>query len=236
MKTRLIVFITIAFVLSGCTKNLNLTYFSMEMPAGWSYEPGNGTDSFVGTITTSSGNISFEYSAKGFASSLISSEQQYLGDQKNWAVSTCYFCEPNVNYVPEKDVEREKQRLSLLDTTVVKVEPNIEYSKKIYKPEGKWKRYYPGADYLAELHYKDSIIFVPIRIPQSIKTHDLRMDTTDQFIVKTISPKAGETGITGMYYKSRTSALNFNIKGDELSASDQEKALKAFKTIKLKEQ
>jgi hypothetical protein len=236
MKTRFFSFIAIAFILSGCTNKLNLPYFSMEMPSGWIYEPGNGTDSFVGTITTSSGTINFEYSNKGYASSLIQSEQQYLADQKNWAISTCYFCKPNVNYVAAQDVENEKKRLALKDTTIVKVEPNIEYSKKIYRPEGKWRRYYPGADYLAELQYKDSIIFVPIRIPQSIKNHNLHVDTTTQYVVKTVWPKVGEIGTTGVYYKSRNSALNFNMQGTELSADEQEKALKAFKTIKLKEE
>ncbi|MEO6523134.1 MAG: hypothetical protein ABIN91_15740 [Mucilaginibacter sp.] len=236
MKSRFLAFIAIAFILSGCTKNLDLSYFSMDMPAGWDYQPGNGTDSFVGTITTSSGTISFEYSTKGYASSLISTEQQYLSDQKNWATSLCYFCEPGVNYVPTQDVDTEKKRLASKDTAVVKVEPTIEYTKSIYKPEGIWRKYYPGADYLAELRYKDSTIFVPIRIPQSIKKHNLHIDTTAQFIVKTVSPKVGETGTTGVYYKSRSTALNFNIKGEELSAEDQEKALKAFKTIKLREE
>jgi len=236
MKFRFFAFIAIAFILVSCSKKLETNYFSMEMPAGWEYQPGNGTDSFVGTITTSSGTINFEYSTKGYASSLISTEQQFLSDQKNWATSTCYFCQPDVNYVAATEVENEKKRLSLKDTTIVKVEPNIEYSKRIYKPEGKWRRYYPGADYLAELQYKDSIIYVPIRIPQSIKTHDLSIDTTAQYIVKTVWPKVGETGTTGIYFKSRTSALNFNMQGTDLSADEQQKALKAFKTIKLTEQ
>ncbi|RKR83893.1 hypothetical protein BDD43_4108 [Mucilaginibacter gracilis] len=238
MKVKNFIYLFLFISLFSCTKKLDTGYFTMDMPYGWSYEPGNGTDSFVGTITTSSGTISFDYSTMGYASSLIATEQQYLTDEKNWSSSTCYFCDPDVTYVPKEKLEAETKRLmqqqAIKGALPIKVEANIEYTKKIRVPDDKWRRYYPGADYIADLKYKDSTIYVPIRIPQSIKSHNIRLDTTQQYIIKTIWPQTATEGKTGVYIKSRTSQLNFNMVGDGLSEGDQEKALKAFKTITLK--
>lgn len=240
MKSRHLTFLAVAFTFFSCgTKKLNVSFFDMEIPSGWSYEPGNGTDSFVGTITTSSNNITFDYSTKGYASSLILTEQQYLADQTNWALSACYFCDPDVTYVAPEMVEAEKARLmakvQAAGAPPIRVEPNIEYTRHIRVPDAEWRRYYPGADYIADLKYKDSTIYVPIRIPQSIKKHHIKVDTVDNYIIKTIWPLTPGDGTTGIYIKSRISPLNFNMQGVDLSASEQDKALEAFKTIKLKQ-
>jgi hypothetical protein len=239
MKSRNLIFIAVAFVFTGCTKNLDLTYFSIDIPSGWSYEPGEGTDSFNGTITTSSGSITFDYSTKGYANSLALTEQQFLADPKNWKTSTCYFCKPGVTYVPKDSVDQD-QKQSLLKPQVkgippAQIEAIIEYSQHIHRPDMQWQRYYPGADYIADLKYQDSTIYVPIYIPKIIKNENIHIDTTEKYIIKTVWPKIVENGITGVYIKSRTSQLNFNIKGADLTQDEQEKALKAFKTIKLKE-
>jgi len=239
MKSRYLVLVAIAVILFSCKdKKLNVSYFDMTIPHGWNYEPGNGTDSFTGTITTESGSIAFDYSTKGYASSLLLTEQQYLNDQTNWALTTCYFCKPGVTYVGKANFEVEKQRLlaqhKIEGAPPLVIDTSIEYTKSISVPEDKWKRYYPGADYVAQLKYKDSIIFVPIRIPQSIKKHNIQIDTTASYIIKTIWPQTPGNGTTGIYMKSRNSSLNFNMQGTDLSADEQAKALKAFKTIKLK--
>lgn len=240
MKSRYLALFVIAIILVSCgDKKLNVSYFDMDIPHGWNYEPGDGTDSFIGTITTSSSSLTFDYSTKGYASSLILTEQQYLTDQTNWALTTCYFCEPGVTYISKNNFEQEKKRLMsqplIAGAPPLKVDSIIEYSKSISVPQGKWRKYYPGADYLALLKYKDSTIYVPIRIPQSIKKHNIHIDTAGNFIIKTIWPQTPGDGTTGIYIKSRNSSLNFNMQGTDLNADEQEKALKAFKTIKLKE-
>lgn len=240
MKNWYLAFFVIAITLFSCSdKKLNVSYFDMDIPHRWDYEPSNGTDSFTGTVTTSSGSITFDYSTKGYASTLILTEQQYLTDQTNWALTTCYFCEPGVTYISKNNFEQEKKRLIsqslIVGAPPLKVDSIIEYSKSISVPQGKWKRYYPGADYLAELKYRDSTIYVPIRIPQSIKKHNIHIDTTDNYIIKTIWPQTIGEGTTGIYIKSRKSSLNFNMQGTDLNSDEQAKALKAFKTIKFKE-
>ncbi len=66
------------------------------------------------------------------------------------------------------------------------------------------------------------------------KVYHLKIKKTEKYIIKTIWPKVTGTGMTAIYFKSRSSALNFNIIGDSLSRNDQELALRAFKTIVLK--
>lgn len=240
MKSRSLFFALVIFCFFSCSdKKLDANYFTMDMPSGWTYEPGNGTDSFIGTLNTPSGTIAFDYSANGFAGGVILTEQQFIADEKNWAQSSCYFCKPDVTYVPAQDVEQESKRLMLQaggkDKVPIKVEANIEYTKSVHRPDNKWKRYYPGADYIAELKYKDSTIYVPIQIPKEIKDQNIKIDTTAQYIIKTTWPKAPGVGTTGIYIKSRSSKLNFNMQGHGLEQDEQEQALKAFKTIKLKE-
>jgi hypothetical protein len=64
---------------------------------------------------------------------------------------------------------------------------------------------------------------------------NIHLDSTSNFITKTIWPKVTGKGTTGVYIQSRKSFLNFQMSGTNLSANDQESALKAFKTIVLKD-
>jgi hypothetical protein len=195
--------------LAGCKQTLDLNYFTMTVPHGWKYEPGDGTDSFKGTITTPSGTITFDYSTKGYAAVLGTTEDDFLADKKNWTNSTCYFCKAG-------------------DTIV-------QYSTTIRRPDARWQHYYTGADYIADLKYKDSTIYVPITIPHVIKDEYMHADTTKLCIIKTIWPKTTENGVTGVYIKSLNTPMNFNMQGSNLSKEDETAALAAFKTIKLKE-
>lgn len=63
---------------------------------------------------------------------------------------------------------------------------------------------------------------------------NIHIDSTNNFVTKIIWPKIIGKGITGIYIHSRKSSLNFQMNGKNLSARDQELALKAFKTIQLK--
>jgi hypothetical protein len=62
------------------------------------------------------------------------------------------------------------------------------------------------------------------------------IDSTDDFVTKTVWPKIVGKGLTGIYIHSRKSSLNFQMNGKNLSEKNQELALKAFKTISLKNQ
>lgn len=60
------------------------------------------------------------------------------------------------------------------------------------------------------------------------------MDTTATYITKTVWPKQIGKGTTGIFIKARQTRLTFNLVGQNLNKFDQEEALKAFKTIKIR--
>lgn len=62
----------------------------------------------------------------------------------------------------------------------------------------------------------------------------IKIDSSGEYIIKTIWPKMAGKGMTGIYMQSRKSSLNFQINGRNLSNKQQEQALTAFKTIKIK--
>jgi hypothetical protein len=75
---------------------------------------------------------------------------------------------------------------------------------------------------------------VPIEIPTTIKMHNIKIDSTDNYVIKTIWPKVPGTGMTGIYFQGRASHLTFNLVGYNLSKQNQTLALQAFKTIVIK--
>ena len=66
---------------------------------------------------------------------------------------------------------------------------------------------------------------------KKIKKQNFKIDTTEKYIVKTIWTKKASDGLTGIFVRSRKSSFNFKMSAYNLSAKDQELALKSFKTI-----
>lgn len=217
-------------------KKLDLKVFSLRIPANWRYIPQSGEDSFIGQFKLPSGAMNFDYSSKGYAGHLLATEDEYLKSEE-W-LAPCLFCKPGVTYTASFDVHKVKlkqmQEKGITDSSLIKVEAFPEPTKKIHKATDADRRTYPKADYIAYLTYKDSTILSPVTIPLAIKTHNIHIDSTDTYIIKTIHPKAAGRGLTGVYIQSRTSGLNFQMSGLNLSAADQLNALKAFKTITIR--
>jgi hypothetical protein len=220
-------------------KKLDLGAFEISIPKEWNYQKDQGEDSFVGKFIGPAVSLSFDCSDMGYASGLIPTEEEYL-KKENW-LRECYFCKPGVIYTANFNVRNEKiaemKKRGITDSTLVKVEadPSYETRKKLHKPTSEELKKYPKADYIAELTYRDSTISIPIEIPLGIKSHNIQIDTTAKYIIKTIWPKVPGNGMTGIYIHSRSSRFNFQMNGINLSAKDQKSALKAFKTIKFKE-
>ncbi|TSJ40610.1 hypothetical protein FO440_12735 [Mucilaginibacter corticis] len=66
-------------------------------------------------------------------------------------------------------------------------------------------------------------------------SHHIKIDSSGKFLIKTIYPKKIGQGMTGIYIKDRSSTFDFQMNGMNLSAEDQQSALKAFKTITFKQ-
>ncbi|MDB5128212.1 hypothetical protein [Mucilaginibacter sp.] len=67
------------------------------------------------------------------------------------------------------------------------------------------------------------------------QSQNVKIDSSGEYIIKTIWPKIVGKGMIGIYMQSRKSSLNFQMHGKELSKEEQEMVLAAFKTIKIKQ-
>jgi len=220
-------------------KELDLGAFKISVPQNWKYEdPGEQEDSFIGQITGSHVVLSFDCSNMGYANHLIPTEQEYL-KKNEWDRGGAFY-KVGVTYTADFNVKNERaaqmKKLGTTDSTLVHVEADPSYQTKtnIHLPSTSQKSKYPKADYIADMTYKDSTIYISIEIPVGIKMHHIQVDTTENYIIKTVWPKVPGKGMTGIYIKSRSSSSNFQMNGSNLSAENQKLALIAFKTIKLK--
>jgi len=181
--------------------------------------------------------LQFDCSSMGYANHLTPTEDEYL-QSKEWLMNYTPFYKVGVTYTANFNVKNEKARQmkekGITDSTLVKVEadPSYETKTNIHKPTLEQIKKYPKADYVADLTYHDSTIHIPVELPLEITMENIKIDTTADNIIKTVWPKISGRGITGVYIKKRTSNLNFNMVGDNLSEEDENLALRAFKTIK----
>ncbi|AYL94732.1 hypothetical protein [Mucilaginibacter celer] len=184
----------------GCIsiKVLELNAFKISIPSDWKYIKQQGIDSFIGMLQAGNDTLHFDFSMNGYANSLISTEQEYI-KREEWKRGP-YFLKPDITYTAEFDVkperERQMKKLGTTDSTKVHVEADPSYKTKseVSLPTTDQKLKYPKADYIAKLTYKDSSIFVAIEIPPEIKMHNIQIDSTDSYIIKTISPKVPGKG------------------------------------------
>ncbi len=214
-------------------QDLDMGAFKISVPPNWKYQQQQGIDSFVGEIKGPGVSLSFDFSGMGYANSLLPSEQEYLkAGERFYKVGVTYTANFNV----KNEIAVQMKKLGTIDSTLVHVEadPSYETKTNIHLPTTEQKIQYPKADYIVDLTYRDSTILIPIEIPIAIKTHHIQIDTTDKYIIKTIWPKVPSKGVTGVYYKSRSSTLNFQMSASNLSKQDQDLALQAFKTIVIK--
>ncbi|GAB3930450.1 hypothetical protein [Mucilaginibacter myungsuensis] len=96
------------------------------------------------------------------------------------------------------------------------------------------KKKYPKASYIAYLKYGAKTGILPIELPEDIAAQNFKVDSNDKYVYKTTWPKVAGKGVTGIYIRSRSSAMNFQLSGSDLAKKDQESALLAFKTVKFK--
>lgn len=220
-------------------KELDLDVFKISVPNEWIYQKEQSEDSFIGKIIAQNLSLNFDYSNLGYANHLIPTESEYL--KKGEWLRDCPLYKVGVTYIAAFNVKKEKisqmKEKGITDSSLVKVEadPCFEAKKYIHEPTIKQKNKFAKADYIADLTYRGDTVFIPIEIPAAIKNHNIKIDTTEKYIIKTIWPKLAGNGITGIYIHSRKSSFNFQMNGKNLSLKDQNIALQAFKTIKFKD-
>ena len=229
-------FIISCICATGGWKELDLGAFKITVPHEWNYQKMQGEDSFIGDITGSKLLLSFDCSNMGYANQLLPTEDEYI-KKEEWLMD-CPLYKPGVTYTANFNVKSEKARQmkekGITDSSLVKVEgdPCFNAKKYVHKLTPDQKNKFQKADYVADLTYRGETVALPIEIPQAIKMHNIQIDSTDKYVIKTIWPKVAGKGLTGIYIHSRKSRFNFQMSGKNLSANDQELALKSFKTIK----
>ncbi|MDB5137677.1 MAG: hypothetical protein JWP37_4280 [Mucilaginibacter sp.] len=220
-------------------KELDLGAFKISVPNDWNYQKMQGEDSFIGRILGPKAVLYFDCSDRGYANHLIPTEDEYLKEE-NWLMN-CPLYKPGITYTANFNVNSEKARQmkekGITDSSLVKVEgdPCFNAKKLIHLPTSKQIIKYPNADYIADLIYKGDTTIMPINVPVEIKKQNIKVDSTDKYVYKTIWPKVSGKGMTGIYIHRRTSSSNFMMVAKDLTPEDQELALQAFKTIKLQD-
>ena len=233
MKYNLIISILIFLV--GCKdpnpnkkKVIDTGPFEIEVPANWEYKKEKGIDSFVGKIKIEDGELYFDWSEMGYANHLAPTIEEYVENGEwEWVISPPYMKQgityTSGNVIEERNRIMEKEGIT--DTTKVKVEKIQIPKKEVFFEEGIYK---------AILTYKDTIQEVNIEIPEKVKKYHFEIDTIGDYHRKIIKPKNGVEGMTGVYFRDLNSNFNFNLVGKNLSIENQQKAIEAFKTIKIK--
>jgi hypothetical protein len=228
-------FISIIILLIGCKepnpnekKIIVTSGFEIEVPSNWKYKKERGIDSFVGRIKSKEVDFYFDWSEMGYANHLAPTTEEYINEEEwEWMPSPPYM-KKGITYT-SGDVIGERDRImkekGITDTTKVQVEKIQIPKEKITFTDGRYK---------VILTYKDTIQEVSIEIPEKVKKYDFQIDTIGGYYRKIVKPKNGIDGMTGVYFQDLESSFNFNLVGENLSKENQERALQAFKTIKIK--
>lgn len=224
--------VIILLFLIGCqelplntTRIIDTGGFEIALPAEWKYKKEKGIDSFVGRIIGRELELHFDWSEMGYANTLIENEQEFINNWKPKEFIYMGLC----GIYKDRDVLQEKTRLikeeGKIDTTLFKGNKVEDLESEIDSKE---------ESFSAILTYKDTLLTVKIEIPEEIKRYDIKIDTIDHYYRKLIRPRMGRSGMTGIYLEDLTSRFNFNLFGENLSLENQERAIKAFKSIKIK--
>jgi hypothetical protein len=216
---------------SSDSKILVTNLFEIEVPQNWKHKEKRGYDSFVGLIKGKDIKLNYDWSTMGYANSLVPSKDEFLQTQKNsWGLGGIPYGEVGVTYVMKESIESTRKEImakkGISDSTLVKVEELQIPENEILFEEG---------EYYLISKFRDTLTTTLITIPQEILEHNIMIDTIEHFRRKLIWPKENVSGTTGVYIEDLKSDFNFNLVGFNLSSKDQERVVKALKTLRIKE-
>lgn len=219
-------------------KKADLGDFEISVPEAWQFRPIKAIDSFVGEFTARKVDLVFEYSEQGFAPNPLPTEKEYL--DALWLNLWCFPEEHGQLFSVEQAEDQWKPAPVAKKAALDKYRHDslatgkIEKSVVIFKATRPLKKGKPLPDYFAIVKYRHIVDTVTIRIPAEIKASNFRTDTNGKFVTKTFWPKKPGKGITGVFIHRSDTDLTFSMEAKDLSAANQQLALKAFKTIKFK--
>ena len=176
--------------------------------------------------------LTFDYSGKRYSSPLIPTAKEYLRSEE-WMPSTAFY-EEGVIYTRKEHIEEVKEGHLYQGDSMREVREFPHPRKRIKKIKNKKRYLYPNADYLCILTYQDSSIYIPIIIPEQIKSHDIMKSAFFFYRKKIITPVECGNGMTGIYILNRIRSFSFCLYGFDLTSEEQAYALRAFESMKFK--
>ena len=229
--------IIISFLLIACNvsdsnelKILDTGLFEIQTPSNWKYKEKKGIDSQTGIIIGSNIKLDFDWSEMGYANNLIQAKDEFLLSQKNnWLPGPIPYGEEGVTYVLKESIENTRKELikkyGSNDTTKIRVEElQVPINEVLLEKD----------EYFLVSKYRDTTTRTKFEIPAEIMNHEIDYDTISHYVRKTVKSINVDIGITGIYIEDLKSDFNFNLVGYNLSKENQNAAIEAFKTIKMK--
>lgn len=203
----------------GQWKTIEVGDYLLDFPADFELIPEKGIDSYVGRIKGDSMWFGFDFGY--YSNDFEKTPQEYLDDGV-WRVDVPNrFMRAGITYD-----HTNRPKVGILD-----IRPATRKDSTIGK----------GCDYIAKCKHDQTVFNYPVYFPDEIKETNYHIDTVDNHYRKMVWSKDPQKWITGIYIRalngfneSLNSHLALSLSTSKLTASQQELALKIFKTVRSK--
>lgn len=203
-------------------KTIELGRYLLDVPPGFKFKLQNGIDSQGGEITNDTIKLYTDFGY--YTDTLFQTPAEYLN--KHWFISDAQvqFEKPGITY--------DNNTYPKIDVISIRVS-TVQDSDKI--------GFFSGSDYIARCKHENKVFNWPIKLPQDIKQHIVKIDTFKHLYRRLALPVKGTMGETAVYMRDKQSFNNsinnyygIVIGTDSLSAKQQLLVLKIFKTLRPK--
>jgi len=207
--------------------------FKMKVPSSWSIEKASMVSAFTGNFIGDGIRIFFHCINNQIA--FPETELEYLKSER-WSFSSPIPCNLGVTYTDKKNIRKtineQKKSRPRAEWKNIVVKKFPKYSVQTDTVNAAYKQKFPNADYIGKIMYKHDTVIVPIEIPMLTKQHNFKIDTTENFIIKTVWPKNIGDGTTGIYYvytgPQAFCRCNLTLRGYNLNKMQQQLALRIY--------
>ncbi len=207
---------------NGDWKTIELGRYLLDVPQDFNFKLQNGIDSQGGEITNDTIKLYTDFGY--YTDTLFQTPQEYLN--KRWFIfdAQTQFEKPGITY--------DSNTYPKID--VIAIRPStLQDSDKV--------GFFGGSDYIATCKHENRLFNWPVKLPQDIKRHIVKIDTFNHLYRRLAVPVNGTMGETAVYMRDKRSYNNSigNYYGvvigtDSLSVKQQTLVLKIFNTLRPK--
>ncbi|MCO5949037.1 hypothetical protein [Mucilaginibacter flavidus] len=222
---RFLLFVIFGFI-TACTnpkgnwKTIELGRYLLDVPQDFKVELQSGIDSKGGLITNGIVKLNMDFGY--YTDTLLQTPDEYLSQR--WFVVDAgdQFMKPGITYDADNSPK----------INVVSIRPS---TKKDSDKIG----FFSGSDYIAVCRHDGKMFNWPVRLPENVKRHTIRIDTFNHLYRRIEMPKQGYRGETAIYMRDKRS-FNINrgnfygivIGANSLTTKQQALVLKIFETLR----